>query len=1159
MNIFTNAGKSGRPALAKVLVLTVFLGFFHVISFSQVSSSSITGSVHDMSNAIVVGADVVLASVDTNVTRKTVSNGAGSYSFLQVPPGHYTLTFSAHAFQTETISTFEVTVNQALTINASLAVGNVQQSVTVQAAGTQVEGSTAQLGTLMAQKQVNDLPLNGRNFTQLLQLTPGATPISVGQNSTGSNTALVAGSQFTFPSVNGQTNRSNYYLVDGMNDQNAWYNTYAVAPIIDTIQEFTINSHNDAQFGQVTGGVVNVATKSGTNSLHGSAWEYLRNNDFDARTYFPSLDSFHQSQFGGAAGGPILIPKLYDGRNRTFFFVAAEGWHYSQGNGTYLLVPTAAQLAGDFSSAACPNTGQNSTAACQLYNPATSSQSVRSPYPGNQIPTSQMDPHALAFIKAVMPAATVIPGISPTTYNAEITAPTKQSQYNYSARLDEDLGSKNIMFFRYSGEQLATSAPSTVPKLFSNNSLLAQQYGASWLHVFSPSTSLQVQYGRTHVEYDAVTAFQVPDITDIYGLASSYAQDYVGNVTLMPSLAITGYWAGGEVNSPASNLSSIHQWKGILNRTFGNHVFQAGASWDQINYTELLRQSTLTFSGAPTGNFAGNPDSTVPSSQASSQPGDGLAAFLLDYPTTPLKRNVNLTERPGGIMSVYVQDSWKTTQHLTVNYGLRYDRTVIPQYGTEGTVGQQGSIETGDFDFNTGNYIIQQLPPLCSDRGHAPCMPSSALPPHVLVALNQKILHGSKLNVGPRLGVAYRVNDGFVVRGGFGIMYDNWAASIQLPQNFQGSWPDVGTLQLDNTNSPGTPYTSGQNPFGNSSGLLPPSSPFTSSNVNAFVDPTIKNPYSEQWNLGIEKQFGASTILSLNYVGSESHRLDLGGYYNTGTPSSIPFATRQANGTTGQPFPYTVPNRWDHQGGNGTYNALQASLRHRYASGLAYQVAYTWSKAIDEGQSGWFGVEGNNLEDPYNPRGSRSATAYNVPQLFTVNVTYEIPFGNGKQFSSSHSLVNYVVGNWQLNSIFTARSGQNYTISATGDIANTGNGNTYERANLMGNPNLAHHTTAEWFNTSAFTTPAGGTLGDSGRNMLEAQTFWDLDTSLFRVFPATESTHFEFRAEAFNMLNHPVMGVPGAVVTTPSTFGQVTSVATGNAQRKLQLAVKFVF
>jgi hypothetical protein len=1178
---------------ALCLLLAVAAAFAPMKMLCQSSSSAVNGVVTDPADARVAGARVTLRNVDTNVERMTVSNSGGDYFFSNVPPARYTLTFAARNFQTETISAFEVAVAQAVTLNATLRIGDVAQSVTVEAAGAQVESSTAQLGTVIGEKAVNDLPLNGRNFTQLLTLTPGVTPISTGQNSGAGNTAVTASSttSYSFPSINGAGNRSTIYLVDGMNDNQAWYNTYAVPPIIDTVQEFKINSHNDSQYGGSLGGVVNIVTKSGTNSYHGSGWEFIRNNGFDAKQYFLAPNSYHLNTFGGQMGGPVRIPWLYNGRDKTFFEIGAEGTHYSRAGSTNIIIPTQAQLNGDFSSATTGVTLKGTCVAsdtkveaypCQLFDPTVNNSAAKPSRPGfvgNQIPVSKMNPYSLAFINAVFGSATpiVIPGIAPTTFNYQITDPTRQLVYNYTGRIDQHIGTKDFIFFRYAGIDWNQTAPSSLPTLFTSTQIPAQQYGVNWMHVFNPTTSMQVQYGRTHVEDNVLTQFTNHDLWKTYGCSADMCNAFVGGAAVLVTQTVTGGFNGGEVNSPSSNLSSIHEWTGSVMKTIGNHQFQAGGGWDEVNYTAELRQGAVTFSGASTGNFSGNPNSPagISSAQVSAQSGFGLADFLLDYPNSENKRNVLLSERPGGIGSIYLQDSWKMTRNLTVNYGVRYDRSVIPAYGTDASVGLQGSIETGDFDFNTGQYIIQQLPPLCSVRGHAPCLPSAVLPPNVRVATGGKILHGSKDNIGPRLGLAYRVNDKMSIRGGFGISYDNWAAIIQMTQNYQGSWPDTGTLQISNTNTPGTVYTSAQNPFAQNGGNLPAATPFGSSNVNYMVDPLWKNPYSEQYNLGIEQQFGGRTVLSLNYVGSASHRMDVGGWYNTGTPCTTctSFATRGTN--TGQPYPYTVPQKsWDHNAASASYNALQASLARRFSTGLGYTIAYTWSKTLNEGGDGYFGVEGGVPEDPYNPKGSRGPASFDIPQMLTANTNYELPFGTGKRFSTGNRFADYAIGNWQLNGIFSARSGQHLNITAAGDIANTGNGGTYERADLLGNPfqtgpiagnpsctppSGPTRTRTQWFNPCAFKAPNIGTLGDAPRNFIQAPNYWGLDTSIHRVFPIKESFALKIDVEAFNVLNHPVLGSPASTVTTQASFGQISTLAYGNAQRILQFAAKLQF
>jgi hypothetical protein len=1148
----------GRTALAAGFLLVLLFG---ATGWAQISSAGVNGTVHDGSGASVPGAQVVLKNVQTGVERSTVANAGGNYSLPSVTPGQYTLAVTAPTFASEQVQAFTINVDQVIAINITLKLGNVKEYVSVEAESVEVESTTAQLGTVIDQRKVQDLPLNGRNFTQLLTLTPGATPVSVGQNSSGSNTAVTAGSTYSFPSINGQPNRSNLYLMDGMNDNNAWYNTYAVAPVVDDIQEFKVNSHNDAQYGQVTGGVVNLATKAGTNSYHGAVWDYIRNNAFDAKTYFVSQTSYHLNQFGGTLGGPVNIPKIYKGSDKTFFFLSYEGTRYSRGNGTTYLGPTAAQLgesvyggpqnlaAGDFSN--------NPTG--QLYDPTVSNGTSNRPaFTNNQIPVAKMDPRAVAVLHKIFPAPIAVPGYTATQANGIITTATRQTSHVYSARIDEHLGNKDFIFFRYSGTKLTTTAPGSIPHLFTQTDLPAEQYGVSLLHILNASTAIQVQYARTHVGLATPTLFDFggAGLASIYGVDPSFSTFVEGRV-LFPTLNVTGYFNAGENDSPAKNLSSIHEYKAQVSHTIGRHSVVYGGGWDQGNYEQYMRNASITFSGASTGNFVGNPGSTVTTGQ-SSQSGNGLASYLLSYPSNFNLRNVLITERPGGIFSTFVQDSWKVMPGLTLNVGLRYDRTVTPHYGTDATIGQQGSIETGDFDFITGKYIVQVLPPPCSVRGHAPCIPGGVLPANVVVSPNTKILRGTKTNVGPRFGIGYSMNPKLALRGGFGINYDNWSAVIQMPQNYQGSWPDVGTRALDNTNTPGTAYTPPQNPFGASSGVQPAATPFDATNVNYFIDPNIKNPYSEQWNLGVELQPLTATVLSLNYVGSQGHRTDVGGYYNTGTPGpGVSFAARRAAGTAGQPFPYAVPNRWDRSWGNSSYNGLQVSLLRQFRSGYGYTVAYTWSKTIDSGQSGWFGVEGNGLQDPYNLRGSRSVAAYDIPHLLAVAVNAELPFGRGRKFFTGNRFTDYLIGGWQTNLIFTARSGQPYSINAAGDIANTGNGSTYERANLVGDPKLSNRTAAMWFNTAAFQVPTSGTYGNSSRNMLRSQGQWNLDTSIFRNFTIYHELNLNLRAESFNVANHPTLGVPASTITTASTFGKVTSVI-GN-QRLMQFAAKITF
>ncbi len=1127
---------------------------------AQLSAGSVTGIVRDASGSVVADASVMLRNLDTTIEHKTVSNDAGNYVFLNLGPGRYALEASAPGFATKRVAEFVLAVNQTASIDISLQVGSQSEVVTISAETEQLDVSTADLGTVIATKQVNDLPLNGRNFTQLLSLTPGVAPVSVAQNAMGGRAGgfgapISVGSAFIFPAVNGQTNRSNFFLTDGLNNFGSFQSTYSVPPIVDAIQEFKVVSHTDsAQFGSVLGGVVNVVTKSGTNEYHGTGWEYVRNTAFDARnTFLQKVTPFRQNQFGASFGGPVWIPKLYNGRNKTFFYFAYQGFRYTQNNDSLLKVPTAAQLAGD-----------ESSFPTQIYNPfstrpdpANPGKFIRDPFPGNQIPSNLIDPRMVAFIQAVLPPAGPI--LDSSGDNAIDTTPNHQTQNEYNVRIDQNFGQKNSLFFRYSAINSLLNTSGGLPGLVKHGSIPGRNWGASYVHTFNSSLVLQVQYARTTNQDNSATLFTNPpaNLDSTVGFSSTFVGGFAaaGGRSLIPSPGISGYASGGENITNVPKATDSHQANGNLTKIVRNHALTFGGGFTSNRFESPLSYASLSFAGGQTGN-----------PQNPNEPGDPLASFLLNVPDGANRRNVHETTRPGGLMSLYIQDSWKATSKLAFNFGLRYDRTFIPAYGTNATIGQQGGIETGDIDFSNGTYIVQKLPPPCSVRGFAPCIPGNGtLPAHVVVDPRGKIAHDTLTNFGPRVGFAYRLGNRTVLRGAAGIVYDNWAAVSQMAQNIEGAWPDIGQLIANNLNQPSTisatPTTTSQDPFaGGGSGLFPAPTPFNQ--VQWFYDPHIKNPYSMQWNFGVQRELNSSTTVDVNYVGSGSRRLNVGGYYNTAlTPGP---GDPQARA----PFPYIAPTFYDRSIGNGSYNALQVEVNKRYSNGLAYQVAYTYAKSIDEGSSGWFGVEGQSLTDPYNVKGSRGPSGFDLRHTLSVNMLYQIPVGHGQRYSTKNGVLDYIVGNWQINNIFTARSGVPFNVFyGASDLANTGNVSwaQYDRANLVGDPNKGSCPNGSpvgsvscVFNTSAFAVPAQYTFGNSGRDAFRSPKFWNLDTSIFRQFPFWgEGRRIEFRAEAFNILNTVILGTPGNDISNLSSFGKANN--TANSSRQLQLGAKVIF
>jgi hypothetical protein len=419
---------------------------------------------------------------------------------------------------------------------------------------------------------------------------------------------------------------------------------------------------------------------------------------------------------------------------------------------------------------------------------------------------------------------------------------------------------------------------------------------------------------------------------------------------------------------------------------------------------------------------------------------------------------------------------------------------------------------------------------------------------------NGGIYHNDLTNFQPRIGLAYQLSEKTVIRAGYGRFYDNWAAITQTAQNFEGTWPSLDQLGASNTNPiTGLPNVFAEDPL--SQGTTPPvTGPTPFSQSTWFADPYLKRPYADQWNLGVQQELGTHTVLTANYVGSHGGRLDLGPYANTVNPA------------TGQkPFSFITPTAWDYSGGRSHYNALQVSLNGKQYKGLTYLISYTWSKSVDIGCTGWYGVEGCGIENPYNVNANEGPSAIDLPQIFVASWTYQVPFGTGKQFSSGNKALNYVLGGWALNGILTLTSGAPFDVGVGGDPALTQNfgccNGYYDRLNVVsGQPFYAPNKgPAEWLNPNAFSTPptALGSFGDLGRDALRGDNFKNLDFSLFKQFPINERYRFEFRFETFNLFNTPTWGFPDQNIQDKN-FNTISS--TRNlAARQLQYGIKFYF
>jgi outer membrane receptor protein involved in Fe transport len=1132
--------------------------------FGQGATAAINGTISDSSGAVIPEATVVLDNVATGIERSAVTNQAGQYVFPDVIPGTYTLKVSKEGFNTVRQTEFTLNVNENSTRDVTLALGATTQQVTVTATAAHLEAASAELGTVIGTSEVSNLPLNGRNFTQLLDLTPGVSPISTGQNGGGGGgfTGNAIGS-FTFPSVNGQGNRSNMFLVDGFNNY-GFVGNYAVKPIVDQIQEFKVQSHTDsAAYGGALGGIVNVATQGGTSHYHGDAWEFLRNNVLDARnTFIAQTVPYKQNQFGAVFGGPLLPARFRGGDPKTFFFIGYEGFRSSRAGEILTLNPTPQQLAGDLS-----------TVAGQMYNPfstapdpAKPGQYTRQPFmcdaggnaltPNsrgiqpvgtacNKIPAALIDQPLVNYVTAML-AKSPVQNTGITGVNFIDTTPTKTRDDTATVRFDHQFTNNTTGWVRYTGFTTPSTSGTGMPTELAANFVHGYQAGGAITHTFGGGTKVATfRFGRTSAQANVTTTYDgvSPTAWMQGGFTEAFAGNYPGGIVLNPGIGIVGYYG---VNTPSfqkNHITDIYEGASDFTWSHGHHTIQAGIDINTNNNSQPINFVEEGFAPAQTQNL-----------ESTQNTGSGLASMLLGVPDNSNRRALLITTHNGWEDGFYGLDSWKATSKLDVNFGLRYDITFWPIMG-----GPPGSNNTylGNTDLDTGQYILNAVPPACSATVQAPCIPGGALPAHVVVTTlgNHAILHNSYDNWQPRLGLAYRLGSNTVLRAAATRYYDNWAAIQQLATNYQGTWPSVGFVLANNLNYPTsaspTPTIPSSDPLSLGSGVYPSPTPFNQ--VNWMLDPYYKDAYSIQWNFGVQHSFNHGMMVEGNYVGAHDVRLDSGSYRNTAvTPGPGDPSLRY-------PFPYITPTFFDKSVGTGSYEAFQFSWRKTSSNGLTFLVSYTYSKTMNLGCDGFFGSgnassgnEGCQIQDPYNLKRDWSVAGFDLTHNLAASWVYNLPFGSGQQYKSSSRVVNAVLGNWRFNGIGTLRSGVPYTVVASAqDIENVGG--VTERANVIGPKYMANPTRDQFLNPASFVDPPPFTYGIQGRNTLRTPHVSNLDLSLSREFPFTESKRLEFRVDAFNAFNSQALGQPDAAVGDPN-FGVVTS--TAQTERQIQFALK---
>ena len=593
--------------------------------------------------------------------------------------------------------------------------------------------------------------------------------------------------------------------------------------------------------------------------------------------------------------------------------------------------------------------------------------------------------------------------------------------------------------------------------------------------------------------------------------ALGYPQD-----CLIPEVSATGYIAGDNADVSNNPLTNDYQWNADLSKVLGHHFIQTGFILQRSSETGHSLQSQAVATPSQTA----NPE--IPGT------GDGMASVLVGVMDNSF-REANIVP-VNGLKSLagYVQDQWKATSSLTFNVGLRYDITFWPILGSN----VHNTNAVGTMDYSNGTYLLQRSVGSCETLGAAPCIPGGfASVAHLVISSNGHLFKNTYDNWQPRLGFAYQVDRSDVIRGAIGLFFDQWAGVEQTTLNMNGTWPSIGNTTLQNQNPlNAVAQVDALNPQGTTT-FLPPANPYQQSGY--YRDPRGRDPLSLQFNFGIQHLINSKNSFELNYVGSSSQRLYVGGNYN------VALTPGPGNPVNRQPYPYLTVANYDRTIGRANYNALEAKLTRSPSHGLSGIVSYTWSKNMNIGCDGILGIEGCSIQDPYNLNQDYSVAGIDLPQNLAISLLYELPVGTGRDFNIDNRLLNGFIGGWQVNGIFSYTSGIPYNLGISSDIANTGNSGG-ERLDKIGNPKLSNPTRNEWFNTAAYAVPAPYTFGSEGRNDLRQDAYNDLDASVFKVFPIKEQVRLEFRMEGFNSLNHLTYGAPGTSFGTPS-FGKVSA------------------
>ncbi len=1088
------------------------------------SLGTLTGVVFDSSGAPVLGAQVTARNVDTNISREVVSEAAGNYVVPSLPAGTYELKFSMTGFQTLIVRDVKLDTSATKRVDATLRVGQITETVDVEATAPLLNTENASVGALVEQKRVTELPLNGRNFQQLQLLTPGAVSTFNFQTTrglAGGASALTTNS--TMNVANGQRPGQLLFLVDGSNSSNQNGRGLIQQPSVDEIQEFRFLTNNmSPEYGYGSAAVI-VSIKSGTNQVRGVAWNFLRNDAMDARSFFATRrEKLRQNQFGANAGGPLVLPRIYNGRDKSFWFLSYEGLRIRRSTTQAPSVPTARMRAGDLSE--WPGA---------LYDPATTIPDpnqpgafLRQPFPNNQIPVARFDPVARFFLDPAWIPLPIGPGL---VANLRREIPFSDQSDQGTAKFDHKLTDRDNLSARISLTHAFQGSvgpyhglnrydPGANPKVpHGYNGVI------NYTKIFSPTNLLEARfaYSRAFVEFNTPN-FGTTDYTaqlGIQGFGPGVSDKYP-SYPVMSIAGFTGLPQGFLLNYTSQNFEYTVNYTAIR----GRHTFRMGNTyrrWHQDFTTSGQGSGTFVFSG----NYTNNPSNPA-------NTGAGFADFVLGVPTSASRyvppgwfnqRNPNNW--------AYFNDDFQVSKKLTLNFGVRYEinwptREINGQFATFSPTarGGRGAIVVPDQASVSPPYRQSSVPLSWPFYSQFSVFAADA-------GISPKYLRDVGYHSwAPRVGFAYRLTDLTVLRAGYGIFW------LQTDGNRSSEMSSAPFL-IREAGIPQEPFI----PNRTIRNFLPAGSAFSQFATIYGMDSSATDfGYSQQWNFSVQRRLPGQFSAEIGYVGTKGTRLQTTRGINTPLPGPGSIQPRR-------PFPDFGVILWNEFSAPSIYHGLQTKLERRFHQGLTMTAAFTWSRSID--------FDSDNTEgmyDPYNATLNRGPSAFNVPRLFTLSTVYELPWMRAAQ-----GLPRLLLGGWTLGAIVTLQDGFPYTPTFAGDPSNTGTGS---RADVVAgcDPRLSNPTAERFFNTSCFVAPPGAPIyrrGNAGRNILRADSYRNADLSLYKDFAFTERSRFQLRFEAFNAFNQHSFAAPNAVVNNPA-YGRVLASSPG---RIMQIAGKVYF